>query len=189
MSRDNEHSKDDQLNDNKANPREQFPGYPPYQPSEDVINLTNPATRIDADVENLTPADRLGNVVGHKTAKLDPLVQGYSNDKVNTGDMEDDDPDIELVPGNEADVTSEDIANLGDPNNDLDDGDDENMQRAILDPIDGMEENELDVPGAELDDDMEAIGTEDEENNYYSLGSDNNNDMLGDDSLDVDDQV
>lgn len=28
----------------------------------------------------------------------------------------------------------------------------------------------LDVPGAELDDDMEDIGEEDEENNYYSLG-------------------
>lgn len=28
----------------------------------------------------------------------------------------------------------------------------------------------LDVPGAELDDESEAIGSEDEENNYYSLG-------------------
>ncbi len=30
----------------------------------------------------------------------------------------------------------------------------------------------LDVPGSELDDDMEDIGEEDEENNYYSLGGD-----------------
>ncbi|MBC6489480.1 hypothetical protein ACFSQD_04055 [Flavihumibacter stibioxidans] len=29
---------------------------------------------------------------------------------------------------------------------------------------------DLDIPGAELDDDMEDIGEEDEENNYYSLG-------------------
>ncbi len=28
----------------------------------------------------------------------------------------------------------------------------------------------LDIPGAELDDSNEAIGSEDEENNYYSLG-------------------
>jgi hypothetical protein len=34
-------------------------------------------------------------------------------------------------------------------------------------------EYELDVPGAELDDESEAIGNEDEENNYYSLGSEN----------------
>src|SRR5213075_2394097 len=33
--------------------------------------------------------------------------------------------------------------------------------------------DELDVPGAELDDANEAVGEEDEENNYYSLGGDN----------------
>lgn len=37
--------------------------------------------------------------------------------------------------------------------------------------------SDLDVPGSELDDDMEKIGDEDEENNYYSLGSDNHNDL------------
>lgn len=35
----------------------------------------------------------------------------------------------------------------------------------------------LDVPGAELDDASEAIGSEDEENNYYSLGGDNHDDL------------
>lgn len=32
--------------------------------------------------------------------------------------------------------------------------------------------DDLDVPGAELDDANEEIGEEDEENNYYSLGED-----------------
>ena len=32
--------------------------------------------------------------------------------------------------------------------------------------------NDLDIPGSELDDDMENIGSEDEENNFYSLGED-----------------
>ena len=32
---------------------------------------------------------------------------------------------------------------------------------------------DLDIPGAELDDISEKIGEEDEENNYYSLGGDN----------------
>ncbi|MBE0662406.1 MAG: hypothetical protein IH597_08055 [Bacteroidales bacterium] len=36
---------------------------------------------------------------------------------------------------------------------------------------------DLDVPGSELDDDMEDIGSEDEENNYYSLGGDAHNDL------------
>jgi hypothetical protein len=37
--------------------------------------------------------------------------------------------------------------------------------------------SDLDVPGAELDDEQEAIGSEDEENNYYSLGGDDHYDL------------
>ena len=33
--------------------------------------------------------------------------------------------------------------------------------------------SDLDVPGSELDDELEMIGSEDEENNYYSLSDDN----------------
>ncbi len=36
---------------------------------------------------------------------------------------------------------------------------------------------DLDIPGAELDDDAEITGAEDEENNYYSLGGDNHTDL------------
>ncbi len=35
----------------------------------------------------------------------------------------------------------------------------------------------LDVPGSELDDEEEKIGNEDEENNYYSIGGDEHNDL------------
>jgi len=37
--------------------------------------------------------------------------------------------------------------------------------------------DDLDIPGSELDDDMENIGSEDEENNYYSLGGDDHDDL------------
>lgn len=37
--------------------------------------------------------------------------------------------------------------------------------------------DDLDVPGSELDDEEEAIGNEDEENNFYSLGGDNHSDL------------
>jgi hypothetical protein len=40
-----------------------------------------------------------------------------------------------------------------------------------------MTGSDLDVPGAELDDDQEDIGSEDEENNYYSLGEDEHDDL------------
>jgi len=36
--------------------------------------------------------------------------------------------------------------------------------------------DDLDVPGSELDDNEEKIGSEDEENNFYSLGGDNHDD-------------
>jgi len=41
--------------------------------------------------------------------------------------------------------------------------------------------NDLDIPGAELDDEQEEIGSEDEENNGYSIGGDNHNDLEEDD--------
>ncbi|HMH24291.1 MAG TPA: hypothetical protein VK563_21065 [Puia sp.] len=37
--------------------------------------------------------------------------------------------------------------------------------------------SDLDVPGSELDDEDEKIGEEDEENNYYSLGGDDHDDL------------
>jgi len=41
-------------------------------------------------------------------------------------------------------------------------------------------EDDLDIPGSELDDQQENIGSEDEENNYYSIG--------GDDHIDLDEE-
>jgi hypothetical protein len=39
------------------------------------------------------------------------------------------------------------------------------------------EGDDLDVPGSELDDEQEEIGSEDEENNYYSIGGDDHEDL------------
>jgi hypothetical protein len=39
-------------------------------------------------------------------------------------------------------------------------------------PMDDITGSDLDIPGAELDDDKENLGSEDEENNFYSLGGD-----------------
>src|SRR5215467_5885008 len=43
-------------------------------------------------------------------------------------------------------------------------------------------EDDLDIPGAELVNKDEAIGEEDEENNYYSLGGDRHDDLEEDPS-------
>lgn len=44
---------------------------------------------------------------------------------------------------------------------------------------------DLDIPGSEADDMSELIGSEDEENNYYSLGGDNHNDLEEDREFDL----
>ena len=54
---------------------------------------------------------------------------------------------------------------------------DENDPSNDVKPIDHTPDQGLDIPGSELDDDMEDIGEEDEENNYYSLGGDNHDDL------------
>lgn len=47
-------------------------------------------------------------------------------------------------------------------------------EKSFSDDVSG---SDLDIPGAELDDEMEAIGSEDEENNGYGLGGDNHQDL------------
>lgn len=45
-------------------------------------------------------------------------------------------------------------------------------EKSFLQDVSG---SDLDIPGSELDDAQENIGSEDEENNYYSLGGDDQN--------------
>lgn len=82
--------------------------------------------------------------------------------------MEDD------VPAEEGDLTKEDLEALGPADLSMDMGDDEILKQRV-DDVD-FTGNELDVPGAADDDAMEDIGSEDEENNFYSLGGDNHED-------------
>lgn len=49
--------------------------------------------------------------------------------------------------------------------------------RNELDFSEDMSGSDLDVPGSELDDQQESVGSEDEENNYYSLGGDAHNNL------------
>ncbi|MEQ1800117.1 MAG: hypothetical protein ABL872_19330 [Lacibacter sp.] len=43
--------------------------------------------------------------------------------------------------------------------------------------INAISGKDLDIPGSELDDEQEKIGSEDEENNYYSVGGDNHDNL------------
>ena len=50
-------------------------------------------------------------------------------------------------------------------------------RQKALDKKHTLSGKDLDVPGSELDDAQEATGNEDEENNYYSLGGDDHDDL------------
>ena len=66
----------------------------------------------------------------------------------------------------EKDIDPEDPTHFKAPN-------DYHGKRNEKDFTDDLSGSDLDIPGSELDDEMENVGSEDEENNYYSLGGDN----------------
>jgi hypothetical protein len=107
-------AKINQQSEKEKESEDEFPGYPHYPASEDIMNPANHIARVPVDVENLSPA------VG--APKLTETPTAEASASTNTGE-------------------------------------------------------DLDVPGAELDDANEEIGEEDEENNYYSLGGDNHEDL------------
>lgn len=143
----------------KESRREQgdLPGYPHYPPSDDIMNPQNGMHKVNAD-------DQLANSPRLSRDSIRNLQE------VRSPEQEDDD-DLGIVSGTEADVTNDDLALLGKRDEDMDMGDDE-LIRARSRVDESENEQDLDVPGAELDDRDEEIGEEDEENNYYSLGGD-----------------
>jgi hypothetical protein len=72
----------------------------------------------------------------------------------------------------EQDINPEDISKKKAPNEE-----DELETSNEKDFNDDVSGDDLDIPGAELDDEQEKIGSEDEENNHYSLGGDNHDDL------------
>src|SRR5680860_953116 len=81
-------------------------------------------------------------------------------------------PDNEDIYKNfqeEENINPEDTSKTKEPNS--------NNAFRKKDMDDEYSKNDLDIPGAELDDLQEDIGSEDEENNYYSLGGEDHVDL------------
>jgi hypothetical protein len=130
---------------------DQFPGYPHYPANEDI---TKQMERVPADMEKLAPPGSRANQV--KKA-----------DEITTSSQDTVEDDVNIVLGTEADVTREDLRIL----NATEGAYAETTHSSTLTGDD------LDVPGADVDDPNEDIGEEDEENNYYSLGGDNHENL------------
>jgi len=72
----------------------------------------------------------------------------------------------------EEEIDPEDISKTKESNKDIKKG--KNNEKDFDEDQSG---SDLDVPGSELDDEKEKIGSEDEENNYYSIGGDDHDDL------------
>lgn len=149
----------EESNDEKID--QDFPGYPHYPAKDDLLNPENFTERLDIDVENLTRShtispEHLKNRVGTPELERD-FTQ-----------VAEEEEEIEMNSGTDADVTAEDLALLGARDEDMDLGEDEELKTRGWQPVTGKD---LDLPFGEPSGD-EAPGEEDEENSYYSFGGD-----------------
>jgi hypothetical protein len=176
---------------NRENQNQDYPAYPHYPARQDVLDPHSEHEKVTADVENLSrnawTAVR-DEAVSHLGEEKQPgdITREVTSDELLTSEEIDDTDGLSAVLDPDAEVTEEDLALLGDPDQDMDGLDDEEMANYKgLDntDFDGTPLNEnsrtvatngldLDMPGEELDNSGSALEEEDEENDYFSLGAD-----------------
>ena len=183
--------RNDALNKGGAGPREKkLPGE--YPAKEDIMNRMN-THRVGMDVENFSRMIGSENfninepvVTDPNDVKDDPIASERDvEERRDMTGMEHPIPrgleeeDIDESDRNESDVTEEDLQALGPRDLSMDMGEDEEILKNRVWPVD-MAGKDLDVPGSEGDGDVqdEATGSEDEENDFYSLGGDAHEDNL-----------
>lgn len=131
-----------------GNEDQSFPGYPQYPATEDIVYRAK-RVEMDLDGEGQSPA--------------------ASDDTMSAADKK-----AQRAAHSPADVTKDDLQALNAGDNNFE-GDDSVLEGRPY-PVD-FTGKDLDVPGSELDDRAEEIGEEDEENNLYSLGGENHEDL------------
>jgi hypothetical protein len=136
--------------------KDDLPGY--YAPEDDIMKR---AKRVEGNLD-----DEILNV-----ERTRPAHAPVPAEDVDVAEGAED----KLKPDNKSNLTAEDEEALGPKDLSLDMNDDEQLKHRI-DPVD-FAGTDLDIPGAELDDDREVLGSEDEENNSYSIGGDNHEDL------------
>lgn len=132
--------------------KDDLPGY--YAPEDDIMQR---AKRVEGNLDDeILNAERTRPAHAPVPPEEAGVAEG-SEDK--------------LKIDNKSNLTEEDKEALGPKDLSLDMNDDEQLKHRTT-PVD-FTGKDLDVPGSELDDDSEALGSEDEENNSYSIGGDN----------------
>lgn len=186
----NDRERNDALNKSEKDREDKLPG--DYPANEDIMNRQN-MQRVGLNVENFArgigienfnkvnePVITDGNAIldDPDLTPIDELEQPSANqmERPIPKDFNRSSDNIEFEEGNESDVTDEDLQALGPKDLSMDMGDDEMLKNRVW-PVD-MAGGDLDIPGSELDDDNEVVGSEDEENNSYSIGGDGHEDNL-----------
>jgi hypothetical protein len=136
---------------------EAFPGYPLYPSNEDIMTR---GERIDLDLDN-GPENAGKSTEANQFKDIKDLgknqVENLRTNKKQPSDLTKDDFQA---------LASDEIESAGD---------DEILTNRVW-PVD-FSGDDLDIPGSEQDDAQERVGSEDEENNSYSLGSDRHADL------------
>ncbi len=136
--------------------KDDLPGY--YAPEDDIMRR---AKRVEGNLD-----DDILNAERTRPARIPTPTE-----KVDVAEVGDEN----LKPTEQNDLTAEDREALGPKDLSLDMNDDEQLKHRT-EPVD-FTGRDLDIPGAELDDESEAVGSEDEENNSYSIGGDNHENL------------
>ena len=132
------------------------------------------------DVSDIPGQENIVNP-GVAGAMRDTTIASDDEEGIRDGkDIFEEDDDTKIVMGTEADVTPEDLALLGDPDQDMDMNEDELIRKEGLDDVDldGDPLNEAAVNDDSTGDDLDMPeedndpkkDEDDEENDYYSLG-------------------
>lgn len=133
------------------------------------------------DVSDIPGQEKITNA-GVPGAMRDTTIASDDEEGIRDGkDLLAEDDNVDIVMGTEADVTEEDLAMLGDKDQDMDMNEDELVRKEGLDDtdFDGDPLNEAAVDEASTGDDLDIPDSgdedarkemDDEENDYYSLG-------------------
>jgi hypothetical protein len=184
--------RNDALNKSENRSLHKLPG--DYPPQEDIMIKKN-MQRIGMDMGNFSRNLGTENINKNEPVISEPNDIQDAPPATPSGDFEDRtdnipmehpiprdmkrDEEITDFESDEGDVTEEDLEALGPKDLSMDMGEDERMLKNRTWPVD-MAGKDLDVPGSEGAGDTgdEAIGPEDEENDFYSLGGDRHEDNL-----------
>lgn len=136
---------------------EDFPGYPHYPSKDDILNPANDMVRVETDVENISLSKKITGKALPQAENIEFVDKNY----IDESEMLSSD----FTSSTDEGLSEEDLQMLGEKDEDMDDGDDEQLKRhgwspSTSDDLDFDNEND------------NSFNSEDEENDFYSLGGD-----------------